>query len=101
MKVAALSKDLDFYRNQVELRDKTIESQREELFELKHKFYSVDDENSKLDCLWKLNKDAATHYRCERAEAITALVEISNTQDFAAKTVAQKALKNFHIFIQD
>lgn len=99
MKVAALSKDLDFCRNQVELRDKTIESQREELFELKERADFLQEESSRFDNQIINLKSELKHYKLERLEAITALNEINNsTYLLWAHNIASSVLKKFYSF---
>lgn len=100
MKVAALSKEL-------EQKNELINAQREELFELKITVPFMEGENEGLKAKNNSLKDEVLHHRCERAEAITALVEIINTYPkkstdlFRVKDIARKALKGFNHFTQD
>jgi FtsZ-binding cell division protein ZapB len=99
MKVAALSKDLDFYRKQVELRDETITAQREELFELKDRSTFLQEEASSFINKNNALKSELKHYKYERLIAITALNEINNsTYLLWAHNIASGVLKKFYSF---
>lgn len=88
MKVAALSKDLEQKNQFINAQKKQLETVSATANFWDDKYHEILEKYGKL-------KDETTHYKCERMEAITALVEVSNSRIIDGKKIALNALKQF------
>lgn len=79
------------YERVISILEKRIE-------ELEGNPFNYDELNSVI-AKNKMLKDQVTHYRSERAELTTALIEVLNIKDLdLAKSIAREAIKHVHSF---